>query len=216
MNLIRREAKMVKIFIDTETTGLDKENDSIVQISGIIQTDTIEEPFDFYMRPYKPNKMSRGAYMATGYDDEMVSSWPDQKGVFEKFISLLDKYMDTETFNDRAFVVGYNVGFDTDFIREWFKYNNKAKMYARYFISPNLDVMTLAGFALAEERRKMENFKLTTVYEHIFGRKFDDAHNSFADIKATKELFEHIGKILTPNLVSENTKKVIPVRQKRS
>lgn len=45
----------------------------------------------------------------------------------------------------------------------------------------------------------MKNFKLTTVYEKMFGHEFEDAHNGMADSIATWELFTKISEVLMKN-----------------
>ena len=119
---------MTLLFVDCETTGIDRKNDSIIQISGTIMNEEREKSFDLKMRPYKPNKMDPDAAMKTGYTDEVIAEWQDQKEAFQKFIGLLDEFIDILDWNSRAFVVGWNVGFDTDFIREWMSFNDKNKL----------------------------------------------------------------------------------------
>lgn len=180
---------MTLLFVDTETTGIDRIKDSIIQISGIIMNETEEETFDFRMAPYKSNDMDAGAEEKTGYTNEMIRTWPDQAYEFTKFINILDKYINRYDWNSRAFIVGWNVGFDTDFIRGWFNFNNNNN-FGRYFYSPNLDLMSYVGFHMAQNRKELKNFKLETVYEALMNRPMEGAHNAMSDIIATKQIFD--------------------------
>ena len=182
---------MTLLFVDCETTGIDRKNDSIIQISGTIMNEEREKSFDLKMRPYKPNKMDPDAAMKTGYTDEVISEWQDQKEAFQNFINLLNEFIDILDWNSRAFVVGWNVGFDTDFIREWMSFNDKS-VFGKYFYSPNLDLMSFVGFHLAHDRKSLRNFKLETIYQYIFGEEMENTHNAMSDIIATRRIFNKV------------------------
>ena len=201
------------IFLDTETTGLDPKTCSIFQLSGIIKKDGQEETFDFRLRPYHDEKIAEQAYFKTGITDIELSTYPDQKEAYDAFMNLLEKYNIGTSFSEKAFIVGYNsTDFDMPFIRAWFEYNDNNR-FGYYFWYPSLDVMHLAALYLVGERTNLKNFQLTTVYKYIFKEDFEDAHNSLADVMATKKLFGFLSnKMLTP-LLQEKTTPKIQVRQ---
>ena len=201
------------IFLDTETTGLSPETCSIFQFSGIIKKDGQEETFDFRLRPYHNEKISEQACLKTGITDIELATYPDQKEAYNAFMDLLEKYNIGTSFSEKAFIVGYNsTDFDMPFIRAWFEYNDNNR-FGYYFWYPSLDVMHFAALYLVGERSNLKNFQLTTVYKYIFKEEFENAHNSMADIYATKKLFNFLsGKMLMP-LLQEKAEPKIPARQ---
>jgi len=191
---------MTFISLDTETTGLNPEVDAVWQISGIIYKDGISEPFDFKMKPYNDAVMNCSAFIKTGVSQEELNTYPDQKETFNAFNQLMQKYLYKEDgTHEKAFLVGYNVNFDVEFLCKWFEFNNHPHLFRSYFYHPWLDVMTLSMFYYMAERPNMPNFKLTTVYEKMFGKSFENAHSGDADSLATWELFTEISKTLMKN-----------------
>lgn len=178
---------MTFVYIDTETTGLQPEQCSIFQLAGMIESNGVKEEFNFQIKPYRGESISEHAKTKTNITDEELSTYPDQKGVFDAFIFLLNKYINKNDFTDRAFFIAYNASFDMDFIRSWFLFNGNPD-FNKYFYFPAIDVMYLASFALVGERKRLRNFQLSTVYKYLTGKTLDNAHNAIADIKATKEL----------------------------
>lgn len=191
---------MVFICLDTETTGLELETHCLWQVSGIIYDGNIEEKFDFKMKPFRGEPISSGAFIKTGMTQEMLDSLPDQKEAFNQFNALIQRHLYKEDgTHEKAFLVGYNIRFDVDFLCQWFEHNGYHHLFRSYFNYPYLDVMTLAMFYLIAERPYMKNFKLTTVYEKVFGYEFEDAHNGMADSIATWKLFTKISEVLMKN-----------------
>ena len=185
---------MILLYIDTETTGLDTATCSIWQLSGYI-SDTAtgtSDSFDYKIRPYRNEIISKEAAAKTGATQEELDSYPSQSEAFSNFTALLSKYVDLEDWNQRVIPVGYNVSFDLDFLRAWFIFNNSATLFSKNIYFPGIDVMYLAAYCLLGERSKMRNFQLTTVYEKLTGKPLINAHNAMADIDATKELLNVI------------------------
>lgn len=189
---------MILLYIDTETTGLDTATCSIWQLSGYI-SDTAtgtSDSFDYKMRPYRNEIISKEAAAKTGATQEELDSYPSQSEVFSNFTALLSKYVDLEDWNQRVIPVGYNISFDLDFLRSWFAFNNSATLFSRNIYFPGIDVMYLAAYCLLGERSKMRNFQLSTVYEKLTGKSLENAHNAMTDIDATKELLNVVvGKL---------------------
>lgn len=178
------------IYLDTETTGLDPKNNSIVQLAGFIKVGNKEVTFNYKMRPYHGESVDPYASKVTGITTEMVYSWDDPKEVFAQFIELLDSF--NITYSTKFHLIGYNVGFDDEFMREWFSINGKK--WGCYVWFPYIDVMALANLYYLNRRPSVPNFKLVTIYRETFGKDFSDAHNALSDIIATRELFEFFCK----------------------
>lgn len=182
---------MVRIYIDTETTGLDPEVNSIFQLSGIIVHDGETEEFDFRMKPFRGDPITPEITKITGITQEEVDNYPDQDVVFKQWIDLLNKYINIKDYKGRAYFIGYNSDFDRRFIRAWHEFNNNKQM-GWYFFFPDIDVMRIAAFYLMGATGLLPDFKLNTVYKYFFHKNFDGAHDSMNDIRATKEILDYL------------------------
>lgn len=180
---------MKLIFLDTETTGLDREKHSILQLAGtILNTQTQEsETFDFHIAPYTTEPWGKGAYDTHHISEEEAAKFPSQNQVFHEFKKLLSKYVDQYDKLDKLYIVGYNVQFDVDFLYNWFKRNADPYFYS-WFHYPPLDVMQLMGWKMLGKRQELENFKLATVYKYLFGTELVGAHGALSDAEATKQI----------------------------
>lgn len=191
---------MILCFLDTETTGNDVKRCGLVQLSGCIEKDgEVVEKFNWKMKPTREVEYFPEAEKKTGYTKEVVETFRDPHECFNEFWSIIEKYGDryAKKTDEKIFVVGYNVGFDTDFLIQWFKdnaVNKKEQMYGNgyfnMFFIPGIDVMQLALLTLMEKRIGMENFQLGTVCQK-FGLSWneEESHDSMYDIKKTRALF---------------------------
>ena len=181
---------MIQLWIDTETTGLDTYNDSIIQLACIVRVDNKEtERHVWYMKPYRKNKVDPAAARAHGISQEQAESFPDQEIAFKEFNELLQKYkLNVE---DKAYFCGYNSEFDLKMVIKWFEYNGRFN-FMFHIYTPDFDVMRAIGivFGLKGIRPYLPNFKLTTVYEALFKEPFPDAHDALADIDATIKIWD--------------------------
>jgi DNA polymerase-3 subunit epsilon len=199
------------IYIDTETTGLDKVKHGMRELAYIIEVDGEElESGLFKINPLTYNKEVEVDQKALDISnktlDEITSDdYADSVDCFNTFIEILDKYIDKFDTEDKFIVNGYNTAFDTGFIQEWFKDNNH-KFYGSYFNYKELDVFALVKFLKYMDFIDTPSDKLEITCEY-FNIELE-AHNALDDIRATKELSNIITKrylnIETPELI-QNT-----------
>lgn len=180
---------MTTIFLDTETTGLEPSTCSIIQLSGIIRNGDEEETFDFRIRPYRGETITSNATSKTGLTQDIIMQYPEQKEAYTQFIELMKKYRVGATFNEKAYIIGYNSDFDMRFLRSWFEFNGNTRFGWMYWW-PDIDVARLAALYYMGRRGNIKSFKLVDVYAAVFGKYYENAHDSMADVIATKELFE--------------------------
>lgn len=181
------------MYIDTETTGLDKDVDDIIQLSGIINVNSKIEEFDFCIRPREGYVLKEGAYLAHKKTTQEIDRYPSSQQVFKQFKEILTKHVNPYDKTDKFMFVAYNAMFDFNFVQKWFEYNDEM-YFSAWFHFPPLDVMQMAAFHLIGERHLMPNFRLSTVYEQITGKAMQGAHDAMADIRATQEILSHILK----------------------
>lgn len=160
---------MVKIFLDSETTGVTPGLNFMHEIAGIIEVDgVIKDRFKFNMRPPDDRKIDERALAVAGVTLEQIKAYPDQNTVFRLFIKLLGKYIDRYVKNTRALMGGYNVAkFDNVFVYDWFNYNQSNAAF--YFHAMTIDSAILASEYLATSGRfdALANQKLITVAEFL-------------------------------------------------
>lgn len=192
---------MKNIYIDVETGGLDPKVNPILQLSGSIEIDgEIMESFDYFMQPFRGEMLVDEALAVTGMTVEQIKTFPKPAVVYEQFIDLLDKYINKWDKNDKFYFIAFNSDFDESHVREWLIKNAKTEkdkkygnFYGSYVANPSICVLKMAAMYLRDERHKLSNLKLKTVYEYLFpDGEITEWHNSAADIKATRDIFKHI------------------------
>lgn len=186
-----KNAKVKKIFYDLETSGLDKQKCSIIQLSGCIELDgDVIEYFDFKMRPWNGSEFQPEAlkmYEERGITMDVILSYPNPKDAFKNFQNLLCKYVNKYDKKDKFILYGYNNrGFDDDFLRNFFN-QMKDPYFGSFFHQNTIDVMVLASEYLHSVRPNMPNFKLSTVAEVLqFEVQHELLHDAEYDIKLTR------------------------------
>lgn len=184
---------MKLFYLDVETTGVDPKQHGIIQISGIIEIDGVErETFDFPVQPFADDVIEQSALDVNKTDRASLRELPPASAVYRKLIDVLSKYVDKFDKRDKFVVVGYNAGFDTQFLREWFAKNGD-KFYGSWFWHPYIDVMTLAMAFHFKSRPQLSDFKLTTVAKHVgIPVAEDQLHNALYDVMVTKLLYKQL------------------------
>lgn len=180
------------LFFDLETTGVNPAKHGIHQISGEIVIDgQSKEQFNFHVQPNPKAIIEEEALAVGGVTREQIMAYPPMQEIYNKFISLLSKYVDKYNKADKFFLAGYNnAAFDNQFLRGFFLQNND-KYFGSWFWANSIDVMVLATVYLAEKRQEMENFKLATVAKTL-GVNVDDEslHDAMYDINLTKAIYD--------------------------
>jgi len=181
------------IYLDTETTGLDKEKNDIVQVAGIIEIDGVEkEKFDFKCQPFDWNNVSQDALDIQGRTIEELKTYPKPQDTYKEFIKILSKYVDKFNKNDKFYIAGQNVKFDLDFLHSWAKKCGD-KYLGSFFYWYCIDLLVLASAFRAWGFIDTPTLKLCDIC-NVLDVNIENAHDAMADIKATKMC---LGKIKT-------------------
>lgn len=152
--------------LDVETTGLNKEQDRIVEIAWIkVSNGDITDSFCTLVNPEIP--ISPAASRVNGIHDADVANAPKYNEIREKVKTTL---LDTV-------VVGHNVQFDLGFIKELLDDVEGRILY--------LDTVKYARKAFPG----MKDYKLATLCKEL-SLYHQCTHRSDEDVQATKELFE--------------------------
>ena len=184
-----KEADKLIVF-DTETTGLDFENDEILQLS-IINSDG-EVLFDRYFKPEKKIEWPE-AQKFNGISPEMVKDLPGYRDSLDQVKAI---------FENAETLVAYNNAFDVEMLKRW-GINLEEKKQA--------DVMKDFALLYGEYQTEYNEFKWQKLSKcaEYFGYSFNP-HNSLEDVKATLYCYEKMeemkqsgeyDRIVTENIV---------------
>lgn len=176
------------LWYDTETTGL-TENSAMFQISGVIEIDGEEkEEFDIFCKPHEGADISEQALEVTGMSREELESFQSPKKAYEELVEIFSKYIDKFNKDDKFIIAGQNVKFDIDVLNRFFRRNNDNYLGSFLNYKQVFDTLSIyMALEIADVVPKLENHKLDTICK-IMGVELSNAHNSLADVKATKEV----------------------------
>lgn len=176
------------VYVDTETTGLDYEKCSIIELAAIIEIDgEIKNVFNFKMKPFNNAMICLESLKINKYSLSEIETFGDQQIAIEAFNSVLKLYMAD---NDDKFVfAAYNANFDFNFVRSAF---NRYNLHiSNVFFTPYVDIMQVAMLKLMGERNKVGKFNLSSVAKYL-GIEFDSQqlHSATEDAKIARKIFK--------------------------
>ncbi len=155
------------VVFDTETTGLNYENDRLTEIGAVEIVDgQIGEIFKTFVNP-KMNISERITEL-TGINNEMVSNAPFEDEALRSFLNFVDG----------AVLVAHNARFDYNFI------NKAAKRNGLKFFPTVIDTLTLAKVIYKE----IPKFTLDRLAKHLKLGEFDH-HRAFNDALMLSKIF---------------------------
>lgn len=183
---------MKQLFIDTETTGTDPQVHGLIQIAGSVRIDgEVKERFDIKARPNLGKDVEAEALKVNGRTFEEIMAWPDSKTMYDTFVGILGKYVDKFNRSDKFHLLGYNVRFDEEFVRQLFRDHGDV-YWGSWVFYPPIDVMALAADRLMNVREKMDNFKLVTVAARLGLDVSGKLHDAAYDIEVTEKMFDFL------------------------
>lgn len=173
------------LFFDTETTGLDPVKNDIIQLSGCIDIGgkTVEK-FDIKMQPFSYD-ISEKALEVHGMKLEEIKTFQCAEKGYDEFINKLTFHINKFDPKDKAYPAGYNVGFDIDFLGQFF-IKNGDKYLGSWLNWRKLDPLQMFFLADFNGVLDLPNYKLETLCDH-YGIEIK-AHDAMSDIMATREL----------------------------
>lgn len=177
------------LWLDTETTGLNKEKCDIIQLSGIVVIDGEErERFDFHCQPINYENIEPASFEKTKLSIEKLKEFQTPQEMYVKFIQLLDKYIDKYDRNDKFFIAGQNVRFDVEFLQSFFNKMGDQFLFS-YFRHQTIDLMYFCTILHTAGLIKLDNFRLETIVEYLDVKFEGDLHNAFTDVDLTRKCF---------------------------
>ena len=165
----------MNIFLfDLETTGVDVDNDRIVQIAWMVLDEDlliVGEPMSFLVNPGIP--IPKGASDVHGITDHMVSKSPMLVKIIPKLIKAM-KGCYIGGFNSNSFDVPLLVN---EFIRYGtpLPFDNNTRF---------IDVLAMY--------RNLNSMKLSAIYRRLFNEELEGAHDALSDVQATRRILRRI------------------------
>ena len=109
----------------------------------------------------------------------MVAKYGYIDTYIDEFLAYIDK-------SDH--VIGHNISFDIRMLQQ--NCDRIGKQYSRERIKTFCTMKDISHVADLPKKRP----RLGLLYEHLFGKEFDHAHDAMADIQATKDCFMELAK----------------------
>jgi len=169
------------VFIDIETTGLDRDKHEIIEIGCIIVNGENFEIVEEYSAKIKPDHIETAdskALKINGYSQDKWKDAKNAKDVLQKISEMAEEGM----------IAGWNVAFDWAFVEDYFK-KLKIKSLFNYH---KIDVQAIA-YAKLYKNKKVKSLKLRSISK-FFGIGFGEIHSAEEDIKITYEVFRKLMK----------------------
>ena len=187
---------MKLLYLDTETTGL-TDNSAIVQIAGAIEVDNeVVEWFNIRCKPHEGADISEDALRTIGLTLDDLNKEQEPKEALKELESIFAKYIDRYDKNDKLIMICHNYPFDFRMLYNF--YNRLGNKYMGSFIDFKLNVCTLnlvKALQVMQILPILENNKLETWCKY-FNVSLENAHDALEDIKATREVYKNIAKVL--------------------
>ena len=194
---------MIKNYVafDLETTGLDAENDSIIEIGALkVVNGKVCERFIEFVKPQK--RISPKITEITGITNEMVANARPTEHIIRDFISFCEGYT----------LVGHNIMFDYKFMKQ------HALRFGNTFEKQGLDTLQIARKTLSQ----LESKSLGALCEYYCITN-QAAHRAYHDALATAKVYHMLAhdfessnaKLFIPSQLQYKPKKVQPCTKKQ-
>jgi CRISPR-associated protein Cas2 len=177
----RSQLKTELVFLDLETTGLNPDEDEIIEIGAVKVTYEGCSEFNRLIKIQKniPNQVQK----LTGITNEMLADG----------MLLKDALNELQQFIQHATLIGYNISFDLKFLN-------------RDLISCSMDLIHNKAIDLLAEAKKRNSFQsdykfATTLIEYGINKTVP--HRALGDVKLMYELYSHMGLPLPGKRESE-------------
>ena len=178
------------LYFDTETTGIDKKLNDIIQFAAILDVDGVEvERCNIKMQPFSYENIEPKAIETHGITIEEMKTFMTPQEGYKKITTMFKHHINKYEKTDKMYPAGYNVEFDIGFLSELFA-KNKDKYLGSFINWRKIDPLPVLYMLDCSGKLELENYKLATVCKFL-GIEID-AHDAMSDILATKEVIKRV------------------------
>jgi DNA polymerase III epsilon subunit-like protein len=194
------------VFIDTETTGMNRTENDIIQIAGVVLENGKEiDSFDYKCQPVNWDKINSYALKVNNTTREQLKTYPTPKETFKRLLYFLRKHYDGN--NEKLIMGGQNIkGFDWAFVLNfWNKHKDPTDPSFDNFFNDKIlyDLMDLTKPLKNKNILKVENIKLGTIIEALDIPIEGNLHDALTDIIGTYKSFYKVVDIWQESLKSD-------------
>ena len=179
---------MKKIFIiDTETTGLDPNKNSIWQIAGYYRNAQGQLfTIDLKCNPLDWTNITDEALKVCHTTKEELAKLPPAREIYNVFRSFLLK---ESSDGEKIIWGGYNCKFDQSFMQAFFKHFDSHDSIFHFFDKHAVDMLEYAKALKAIGILNADTLKLETIYK-MFQQGTETAHDALEDARVTYMFYQ--------------------------
>lgn len=184
-----KDTRVKRLFIDTETTGLDPKKHAIIQIAGIVDIDEqVVEEFDFSMKPIDGKLFETRALEVNGLSMDAINGFNPSAKIFSMFKSMMAQYINQFDKNDKFVFLAYNASFDYGFVKQWFE-DHGDNYFGSYFYKYPIDIPSICIEDSIRVLNKLPNLKLESMAKHYDCSPEGKLHDARTDIILAREVY---------------------------
>ncbi len=177
-------------YFDLETTGIDPRKHGIIQMAYIVEVNgKIKEEGNMLIRTFPGDHIDNEALKINGRTHDEIGGFMPPKEAYDNIAKVFGAFIDKFNKFDKFYPAGYNVGFDLDFLSEFFKKSGN-KYFGSFINWKRIDPLPVLYYKDFKGELQLPNYKLATVCEH-YGIPLV-AHDALSDIRATRELIKKV------------------------
>lgn len=174
------------LYLDIETTGLNKDTCGIIELSGMFEfNDSSIFEFELLINPFsypKEIEVQEKALAVNNRTIDEIKTFNNQGECLKWLCDTIEYYV-TNLGCNNPIILGYNVNFDIEFIKVWFMDNNVK--YASYFNYKYIDIYQIVlNFSYLGILDFTDNDLKTMCLK--LDVPLTSAHTAIEDIKATR------------------------------
>lgn len=184
------------LVFDVETGGVNPFTNGLasvtLKVKGLDIIDT------FYVKVNDRLRYEQGAFNVNGLDrDYLNTNGVTEREAIERVVGFIKR-----NYPGKPNILGHNVVFDVQFMNALFMRNGSGMFTDFVYYHPK-DTMILLDGLRSAGLVNLRSVSLVNAYKHFFGKDFDNAHNSEADVIATEELYDKIISYLSSSCLEE-------------
>ena len=186
----------MKIFwFDTETSGLDPVKNGILTLDYAIEINGLIRERGKILNNPLGKAIEDSALQVNGLKREQIANFQLPAENFKKISEVLNRFVDKYDTSDKFYAGGYNVGFDVNFLRQFFL-DNGDKYFGSFFFFSYIDPSAMIPFlrykGMFHDFPKRQ--RLCDVAEYFGVLNKEQLHNSEADLKMTIDVCAEVWK----------------------
>lgn len=158
------------VILDVETTGLNPEQDYVIELSAIRYSPELQKEESYLQRFSIPIPIPKEAIEVHGITDADLQGCP---AIAEQIPTIVD-------FLEGCDIGGYNVLFDIKFLAAEFDRNG-------YEFEQDFKIIDVLRIFIKYEPRS-----LSAVYRRMFGTELENAHSAEEDVNATTDILAEL------------------------